>query len=205
MGVGRSPTGSTPLRALIDESPLARIDSAVGRIVLRWVIGVVLVFGLLGCVVKGADNPADPYQVSSGSRAGIGGDFGETKISVKNGDQLLEWCLLLAANAAQRERGLMQITDPALGGYDGMLFRYDHDVTEAFWMRNTPMPLSIAYVGAGGTVVTAVDMTPCADDPGCPPYPAAGPYRFTIEVPQGKLPALGIVQGAVITDEKTVC
>lgn len=187
-------------------SALDKIDTATGRVVLRWVIGAVLVFGLLGCVVKGANNPPDPYLAPpSSSRTGIGGDFGETQIRVTNGEAFLEWCLLLAATDAQRARGLMTVTDQTLGGYAGMLFRYDRDVTEAFWMRNTPTPLSIAYVAADGQIVSLIDMAPCADVPTCPSYPPAGPYRVTIEVPQGLLPSLGIVPGATVTDLKAPC
>ena len=99
----------------------------------------------------------------------------------------------------------VRVADPTLGGYDGMLFRYDADVMGAFWMRNTPMPLSIAYIDSAGHIVTAVDMEPCPDSPDCRGYPPAGPYRFTIEVPRGKLPTLGIVEGSTVVDEKSVC
>jgi uncharacterized membrane protein (UPF0127 family) len=191
-------------------TPLAALDSPRGRVVLRYVIGVVLVFGLLGCVVKGADNPADPYVASPGassSRTPLSG-FGETSLTVKTAGDLLEWCLLLAATAEQHQRGLMQVTDPALGGYQGMVSRYADDATEQYWMRNTPMPLSIAWVDATGHIVATADMAPCGDDPNCPDYPSTGPpppYRMAIEVPQGKLQELGLVEGSTITDNKTAC
>jgi uncharacterized membrane protein (UPF0127 family) len=188
-------------------SPWPQIESPVGLIVLRWIIGMVLVLGLLGCVVKGANNPPDPYVASpSGSSHRVAlPDFGETRITVRTGEQVLSWCLLLAATAAQRARGLMTVTDPTLGGYDGMLFRYDSDTDEMFWMRNTPMPLSIAFVSSTGALVSAVDMQPCADSPDCQTYPAAAPYRIAIEVPQGRISALGIAPGATVTDERAAC
>jgi uncharacterized membrane protein (UPF0127 family) len=182
-------------------SPFARLETPRGLIALRWAIGLVLVFGMLGCVVKGANNPADPYLSPRKALAG----FGETKVKVKTPEELLEFCLLLAANDIQRARGLMEVIDPSLGGYDGMLFRYDQDVTEKFWMHNTPMPLSIAFVDATGALVSTADMTPCEDSDQCPDYPPAGPYRTAIEVPQGKLPALHIVAGSTVTDERTRC
>jgi len=186
------------------ETGVATLETPRGLMVLRWVISVVLVVGLIGCVTKGANNPPDPYFASSANRTRLAG-FGETKIKVEHAGSFLEWCLLLAANDAQRARGLMQVTDPKLGGYDGMLFHYHDDVSENFWMRNTPMPLSIAYVSAGGTIVSTADMAPCADRADCPDYPPAGPYRFSIEVPQGRLPALGIVEGATISDLEAPC
>lgn len=189
-------------------SPFPALERPKALVALRWLIGVVLVFGLIGCVVKGANNPADPYLAppSSGAakRTPLAG-FGETRLTVKTGASVLEWCVLLAQTDPQRARGLMQVTDTTLGGYDGMLFRYDADVTEQYWMRNTPMPLSIAFVDGAGHLVSTVDMAPCADSPDCKSYPADGPYRSAIEVPQGKLPSLGILPGATITDDNAAC
>lgn len=186
------------------EDGIAQLGTPIGLTVLRWVIGSVIVLGLLGCVTKGANNPPDPYFASSANRTPLTG-FGETKVTVEKAGSFLEWCLLLAANDAQRQRGLMQVTDQKLGGYDGMLFHFHDDVQENFWMRNTPMPLSIAYVNKDGGIVSTADMAPCGDSPDCPNYPPAGPYRFTIEVPQGRLDDLGIVEGAKITDAEAPC
>jgi uncharacterized membrane protein (UPF0127 family) len=189
-------------------APFTSLDKPKALAILRWVIGVVLVLGLIGCVVKGANNPDDPYlsapSQGPASRTAMAG-FGETRVTVHTADKLLTWCLLLAAKAEQRARGLMQVKDPTLGGYNGMLFRYDTDVTESFWMRNTPMPLSIAYLSGDGQIVTTADMEPCSDSPDCRDYPAAGPYRFTIEVPQGNLATLGIVKGSTVVDDNAPC
>lgn len=103
-----------------------------------------------------------------------------------------EVCLLAATDEAQRERGLMEVTDRELGGYDGMLFVYPAEIDGAFWMRNTPTPLSIAYFDAGGRLVSTADMAPCADEPTCPSYPADGPFRFALEVAQGGLTDVGV-------------
>jgi uncharacterized membrane protein (UPF0127 family) len=190
---------------------LLALEQPKALALLRWLIGMVLVLGMIGCVVKGANNPADPYLSSpsaspaaSSTRTPLAG-FGETRITVHTPTQLLTWCLLLAANDQQRARGLMQVRDTTLGGHAGMLFRFDSDVTGSFWMRYTPMPLSIAYLSSDGQLVSTADMEPCADSPDCRNYPAAGPYRTTIEVPQGNLASLGIVQGSTVTDEKTAC
>lgn len=106
------------------------------------------------------------------------------------------FCVLAARSIEQRQRGLMTVTDPTLGGYDGMLFEFDADVTGGFWMRNTPMPLSIAYLDADGAVVATADMSPCQDSPDCPGYPPAAAYRRALEVPQGRLDDLGLASGA---------
>ena len=100
--------------------------------------------------------------------------FDELAVTVDPGDgSLLAWCLLAALTAQQRARGLMEVTD--LQGYSGMVFVYEEDVQNGFCMRNTPMPLSIAWIAADGSVVTTTDMEPCEDRDGCPSYPAAGP------------------------------
>src|SRR5690606_951725 len=98
-----------------------------------------------------------------------------------------------ALTSAQRGRGLMEVTD--LQGYSVMIFVYPEDTQGAFYMRNTPTPLSIAWVAEDGSVVSTADMAPCEDREGCPTYPPAGPYRYAIEVFQGGLDELGIVDG----------
>ena len=119
--------------------------------------------------------------------------FEERAITVTTGaGEQLSFCVLAALNALQRSRGLMTVTDPELGGYDGMLFVFEAESEGGFWMRNTPMPLTIAYLDAEGRLVDETDMTPCRDSPECPGYPPAGPYRMALEVPQGGLERLRI-------------
>jgi uncharacterized membrane protein (UPF0127 family) len=147
----------------------------------------------------------------SGSGVGAGAartrldGFGETHVSVEDPAGALAWCMLLAETEAQHDRGLMQVTDPTLGGYDGMLFRFAADTNDQFYMRNTPMPLSIAFIASNGDVVSTTDMAPCDDRAGCPLYSAARPYRIAIEVPQGQLGRLGIEPGAKVTDDARSC
>jgi uncharacterized membrane protein (UPF0127 family) len=135
--------------------------------------------------------------------------FGEVAIQVTAADGSVQtWCLLLAETEGQHERGLMEVTDPQLGGYDGMYFRFaeDHDAG-GFYMRNTPQELSIAYLDGGGGLVSTSVMAPCGDVDGCPTYDAAGPYRATIEVPTaaGGVERLGITPSAVVQDLHSTC
>ncbi len=110
------------------------------------------------------------------------------------------WCVWLADTELLRQRGLMGVTDPELGGLAGMLFRFDQDSTDRFWMRDTPLALSIAWYDASGRFVSSTDMAPCPGDAAtCPTYGATGPYRDAIEVPQGQLGASGLVQGSTIS------
>ncbi len=108
-----------------------------------------------------------------------------------------EWCVWAAVDAAQRAQGLMGVTDPELGGRPAMVFEFPSDTTGGFWMKDTLLPLSIAWIDAAGAVVSTADMDPCpADTPVCPSYPPGGPYRLAVEVPQGGLDDLGLVEGA---------
>jgi uncharacterized protein len=110
--------------------------------------------------------------------------------------EVCQLCLWVAETALQRQQGLMGVTD--LGGADGMVFVYDGPASGQFWMRGTPMPLSIAFFAADGSFVSATHMEPCLTGPAaaCPRYSAAGPYVAAIEVPQGGLPELGIGPGS---------
>ena len=101
--------------------------------------------------------------------------------------------LEVAADPAARARGLMGRREVPEG--TGMVFLYPEDVAEAFWMKNTLVPLSIAFVAADGRVVSVAEMTPCEADP-CPSYAPAGPYRYAVELAAGAFPAAGVGEGA---------
>ncbi len=148
----------------------------------------------------GPDDTAGGSAAPGGACAALEpfGDFGEVLVAVGG----TERCLLLAQTEAQRARGLMEVTD--LEGYPGMLFAFPGDTQGGFWMRNTPTPLSIAYLDGTGTVVATTDMAPCDDVPDCPVYEPGVTYRYTVEVPQGDLEAVGLTDGARLTLESEV-
>lgn len=151
--------------------------------------------------------PVSALPAESSVRTALPG-FGEVVIEVRRVDgEVVEWCLLLAETAEQRQRGLMEATDPGLGGYDGMLFRFEMPQTGGFHMRNTPQPLSIAYIDADGELVSTARMEPCADVDGCPDYPADGEFLSAIEVPvaAGGVDRLGIEDGAAVVDTGRRC
>ncbi len=105
-------------------------------------------------------------------------------------------CLWLADDNDRRARGLMFVTD--LGDADGMAFRYDAPRTGNFWMKNTLLPLSIAFFDAGGAYMDAFDMEPCTADP-CPTYRTPSEFLIAIEAVEGGLPELGIGPGSTLT------
>jgi uncharacterized protein len=109
-----------------------------------------------------------------------------------------DWCLLLADTEDLRARGLMGVTD--LAGYDGMLFRFGTDQSVSFWMRDTVIPLSIAFFRADTAFVSTNDMVPCPPDASavCPQHSAAAPYADAIETMRGVLAAAGVVAGSTL-------
>jgi len=152
-------------------------------------IAVLLFISAMAFVVKGADEPSDPSLRSSG--AAVAG-FSEIGFRVAPGSSA--HCALLAADEAARQRGLMGRSD--LAGHDAMLFRFDADAAVAFYMRDTPLPLSIAWFDAAGNFISSTDMAPCPDRADCPVYFAARPYRFALEVARGSLKRLAVGPGA---------
>ncbi len=179
---------------------LPSIDDERSTSRLMLAIVIVLIAGVLGFCVRGADRPADPILgAPPGSTIDLvpipGFDEVAIRITAPDGT-VVGYCVLHASTPEQRQRGLMTLTD--LKGYPGMLFSYDEDTQNGFYMRNTPLPLSIAWIAADGAVVSTADMAPCADVDGCPGYAPAGPYRYAFEVPQGQLPDFGVATGAKI-------
>lgn len=98
----------------------------------------------------------------------------------------------IAATPAARERGLMARTRlPANGG---MLFVFEQAARHCFWMHNTPLPLSIAFVDDLGRIAQLVDMQPNTATLHCP----ATDVRYALEVPQGGFQQRGIAAGAQV-------
>lgn len=166
---------------------------------LRWVILALLVIGVLAFIAVGANGPEDPTLRPAEGQATLHrspfGEFGEIAFRIEGGraPSAAVRCALLAETTAQQERGLMNRGD--IGGYDGMLFRFSDDTETTFWMKDTLLPLSIAFFDGNGRFVSTADMAPCIHQPSCPTYGAPRPYRYALEVPQGALPRLGIGAG----------
>jgi uncharacterized membrane protein (UPF0127 family) len=140
-----------------------------------------------------------------GGRRPLAG-FGEVQATITSGDgDRCVVCLLSATTDEQRARGLMEVTDRSLGGYDGMLFEFPGEVDGAFWMRNTPLPLQIAYFDDRGGLVSTTEMDPCGDRADCPNYRADAPFAFALEVPQGELAALEFDGDATLVIDARTC
>lgn len=100
--------------------------------------------------------------------------------------------LEIAATPEERATGLMfrEELDPD----QGMLFVFPESAPRSFWMKNTPLPLSIAYIAADGTILEIYDMEPHSLEPVRSRFPA----KYALEVNQGRFRELGIDRGTVI-------
>ena len=109
--------------------------------------------------------------------------FGTTTVEVSG--EL--WDVAVAEEPRERVRGLMFVID--LGELEGMLFVWEEDTTTSFWMKDTPLPLDIAFFAADGTLVDLLSMEPCQAEP-CPYYYPVGPYRYALEASTGAFDAM---------------
>ncbi len=96
----------------------------------------------------------------------------------------------LASTPEQREIGLMFRT--SMPTNDGMLFVFERPGQQCFWMKNTLIPLSIAFLGDDGSVVNIDDMKPQTLAGHC----SAKPVRFVLEMNEGWFAKRGVKTGS---------
>jgi len=95
----------------------------------------------------------------------------------------------VARTAAARELGLMGRKD--LGPRDGMIFLFDRDQHLSFWMKDTPTPLSIAFISSEGRILQIEDMKPFSEEIIASRFSA----RYALEMQKGAFADLGIGLG----------
>lgn len=93
----------------------------------------------------------------------------------------------IAETETQRQRGLMQRTSLAPDSGMIFLFQQDQKPDDVFWMYNTLIPLSIAFLDAEGVIGSIHNMEPCTSPypQYCPNYAAGVPFRAALEVNRG--------------------
>lgn len=99
----------------------------------------------------------------------------------------------VAATIEQRMKGLM--FREKLGASDGMLFVFDEPGYHAMWMKNTPLPLSVAFVDGAGAILNILDMEPHTLEQ----HAAAGPAVYAIETNKGWFAKRRIKAGDKVT------
>lgn len=99
----------------------------------------------------------------------------------------------VVATTEQRSRGLM--FRQKLAKNDGMLFVFDDPGYHSMWMKNTPLPLSVAFIDGEGRILNIADMEPHTLDS----HAAAGPARYAIETNRGWFAERRIKAGDKVT------
>ena len=85
----------------------------------------------------------------------------------------------VAASPQERQTGLMFRRE--MPQHEGMLFVFEQPATQCFWMKNTPLPLTAAFVADDGSIVNLADMQPLDEASHC----SAKPVRYVLEMNQG--------------------
>lgn len=123
--------------------------------------------------------------------------LGTVRLSIKQ--QAFE--LWIADDASEQTQGLMFVTAERMaplpdGTERGMIFAFDHERILTFWMKNTIIPLDIAYLDSSGKVVSTYTMAPLDERQG--QYPSASPALYAIEVNAGVWERIGLRAGDTI-------
>lgn len=103
----------------------------------------------------------------------------------------------VADNFEERQRGLMFRDE--LAKDTGMLFIHAAEEPQAYWMKNTHIPLDILYFSKDLKLVSAQErVPPCSAGDRCPPYPSEGPAMFVLELNAGSVELFKIQPGDVM-------
>lgn len=103
----------------------------------------------------------------------------------------------IADDDKERQRGLMH--RDRLAGGTGMLFVHAEPERQAYWMKNTRIPLDILYFDASRKLVSVSNAPPCSLGDRCPPYPSAGAALYVLELNAGEAARLELAPGDVLS------
>ncbi len=158
-------------------------------IVLLAIVGAVLAFSAVSMLMSTLVSCA-PSEVSSstGQMKPAGKPQKGLKTATLRSDNV-EIVVELAVSPAEQETGLMHRTELKDG--NGMLFVYTADRRLSFWMKNTLVPLSIAYLGADGTIKELHDMEPLS----LAGVQSERYVRYALEAPLGWFARVGLEPG----------
>lgn len=109
------------------------------------------------------------------------------------GEPVVSIAIEIADTDSARVRGLMQRT--SLPDRSGMLFVFEREEPQGFWMANTPLSLDLAFVNSDSQIVSVAKYTrPLSDDL----IPSEAPARYVVEVPAGFADTYGISEDMTV-------
>ncbi|MDR0503099.1 MAG: DUF192 domain-containing protein [Treponema sp.] len=115
------------------------------------------------------------------------------EIPIESGGQIIAVVKAeIAVTQEERSRGLM--FRKKLPDGEGMLFIFDRDEVLSFWMKNTLIPLSIAYITSDGIIIDIKDMRPGDLNS----VSSSRSVRYALEVPQGWFSRAGVKTGSIV-------
>jgi uncharacterized membrane protein (UPF0127 family) len=159
----------------------------------RWRLALVLLAVFLagcGSANGGPDNHAP--QGNAGKKETSSGRPNLSIVTIDaSGGEKVKVRVEIADGIFEQQRGLMYRN--SLGENRGMLFVYRREQRLSFWMKNTTIPLSIAYIDSKGRITDILDMKPLDDKP--PHYVSSEPVQYALEVNQGFFEEHGVEVG----------
>ena len=150
-------------------------------------LSVILVALLWAVVLVGCAEEETTGTSDSAATCDTGGS--PTVAIDASGGERVEVEVEIADEEAERRRGLMERTELAENA--GMLFIFDREQPLSFWMKNTLIPLSVAYMDEEGRIVDIQDMQPLDETP----HPSAEPAMYALEVNQSFFDECGVKIG----------
>lgn len=123
----------------------------------------------------------------SGAFAQSGPQMGLQRVELTAGMYRID--AQVALSPQERQTGLMFRKE--MPAQEGMLFVFEQPATQCFWMKNTLLPLTAAFVADDGTIVNLADMKPQTEDSHC----SAKPVRYVLEMNQGWFAKRGLKAG----------
>jgi uncharacterized membrane protein (UPF0127 family) len=129
------------------------------------------------------------FGAASGCEAGAGKELEKKEFIIAGSGGEVQVTAEIARSDAERSQGLMY--RKKLSDGNAMLFVFDRDEMLSFWMKNTLIPLSIAYIAVDGRIMEIHDMEPGNLNP----VKSGRSVRYALEVPQGWFSRAGIVTG----------
>jgi uncharacterized membrane protein (UPF0127 family) len=164
-----------------------------------WKIVVVFALLLAGCGDPQVDPDTQSRRTSQasdttavGKEETTSGPSGlRTLIIEASGGKEVEVRVEVADDLAEQAKGLMDRT--TLGENRGMLFVFPEERELSFWMKNTLIPLSIAFIDSESRIIDIQEMKPLDDEP--PHYVSAEPARYALEVNRGFFEERGVRVG----------
>ena len=155
-------------------------------------LSVVLAALFCGLVLVGCsgEETSSEAETSSGAETSSPDESATVTIDASGGQRVeVDVEVEIADDYAERQRGLMERTELAENA--GMLFVFDREQQLSFWMRNTLIPLSIAYIDAEERIIDIQDMQPLDETS----HPSAEPAMYALEVNQGFFDEHGVGVG----------